>query len=248
MAAYKAFATIYDDLMDDFDYPKWADYYLRLIAESGVVPRKMCECACGTGSMTVQFAARGIQMIGVDLSEEMLELAQEKARLNGVKAMFVKQDMCSLQLPRAVDALVCTCDGVNYLLSDERLKAFFEKAREAVRPGGVLAFDFSSAYKLENVIGNDFFGEERDDMAYLWSNRFDSEKRTVTMDLTFFVRENGEIYRRFGEVHTQKAHDTENISRLLSESGFKDIRIYGDQTFEAPAADAQRIHVAAIRE
>lgn len=248
MAAYEAFAAVYDALMDDFDYPKWADYYLQLIGQMGVNPKRMCECACGTGSLTVQFASQGIRVTGVDISGEMLELAQKKARLNGVQAMFVKQDMCELQLPRAVDALVCTCDGINYLLEEERLDAFFARARESIKPGGVLALDFSTAYKLEKVLGNGFFGEERDDVAYLWSNRFDPEKRTVTMDLTFFVREKEELYRRFGEVHVQKAHEPEDICRLLSQNGFKDICVYGDQTFESPAADALRIHIAAVRE
>lgn len=248
MSAYEAFAAIYDTLMDDFDYPSWAEYYVQLMARMGVVPKKMCECACGTGSLTVQFAAMGMRVTGVDLSEKMLELAQKKARLNGVQAMFVCQDMCALQLPRPVEALLCTCDGVNYLADDDRVRAFFERAYASVKRGGVFAFDISSPHKLKDVLGNGFFGEERDEVAYLWSNRYDDKDDTVTMDLTFFVHEGDELYRRFSETHVQKAHDPEKLKQLLEEAGFRDVRIYGDKTFEDPKGDENRIHIAAIRE
>ncbi len=248
MAAYEALAGIYDALMDDIDYDAWAAYYLELIRRAGVEPRRICDCACGTGSMSVRFAARGLRVTGVDLSGEMLERAQAKARLNGVQAMFVRQDICDLKLPRPVDALVCACDGVNYLLDDERLAAFFDSAHEALRPGGVLAFDISSAYKLERMLGDGFFGEERDDVAYLWSNRFDPRERTVTMDLTFFVREKDELFRRFAEVHVQKAHDAGHLTDLLRGHGFREIRAFGDRTFDAPGPRETRIHIRAVRE
>lgn len=248
MSAYGAFAEIYDQLMDDFDYPAWADYYLELLKKLGTAPKTMCDCACGTGSLTVPFAKRGIRVTGVDLSGEMLEIAAQKARKNGVQAMFVRQDMSKLRIPRPVDALVCGCDGVNYLLTDEAVKDFFRCAHAAIRPGGALAFDISSAYKLEHVLGSGFFGEERDDVAYLWSNQWNAEKQTVRMDLTFFSREPSGLYRRFTENHVQRAHDPEKLAQLLSECGFKNIVIYGDRTFDAPKSDELRIHIGAIRE
>lgn len=248
MSAYGAFAQLYDQLMDDFDYPAWARYYIELIHGRRVQLKTLCDCACGTGSLTVEFAAQGYRVTGVDISGEMLEIAAQKARKNGVQAMFVCQDMSKLKLPRPVDALVCGCDGVNYLLTDERVQDFFRSAHAAIKPGGVLAFDISSAYKLEKVLGNGFFGEERDDVAYLWSNRWDDQKQTVQMDLTFFSREESGLYRRFTENHVQRAHDPERLKEMLASCGFKDIEIYGDRTFAAPEADELRIHIAAVRE
>lgn len=248
MSAYGAFASLYDQLMDDFDYPAWADYYMQLLSRRGVRPKMMCDCACGTGSLSVRFAKKGIRVTGVDLSGEMLEIAADKARRNGVQVMFVKQDMTALRLPRPVEAMVCGCDGVNYLLTDDRVCAFFRSAHAAIRPGGALAFDISSEYKLETVLGNGFFGEERDDVAYLWSNKWDAQKRTVEMDLTFFRKEPGGLYRKFTENHVQRAHDPENLARLLRECGFKNVEIYGDRTFEAPRADELRVHILATRE
>lgn len=247
MAAYSGLAGLYDRLMDDVDYPAWAEYYLKLLETAGVAPTRLCDCACGTGAMSVEFALRGIQVTGVDISREMLEQAQARARQSGVRVMFAEQDMCNLALPRRVDALVCACDGVNYLLDDARLNRFFARAHDAIRPGGALAFDISSAYKLEHVLGNGFFGEERDDVAYLWSNCFDPAARTVTMDLTFFVRQQGELYRRFAEVHVQKAHEAGHIAALLEQNGFSDVRIFGDRTFDAPGPEEARIHFIATR-
>lgn len=248
MAAYEAFADVYDALMDDVDYDAWAEYYLALIRRQGVEPRALCDCACGTGSLSVRFAERGIRVTGADLSGEMLARAQQKARRCGVAAMFVEQDMTRLTLPRPVDALVCGCDGVNYLTDDEQAAAFFRRAHDALRSGGALAFDVSSPHKLEKVLGNGFFGEERDDVAYLWSNRFDEDRRTVTMDLTFFVRQSDGLYRRFTEIHTQRAHEPKRLCALLEDAGFADIHIFGDRTFEPPKPEEMRVHIAATRE
>lgn len=246
MGAYGEFAGIYDLLMDDFDYPAWADYYFTLLAEAGVQVHSLCDCACGTGAMSLQFAERGIKVTGADISREMLELAAEKARQRGVQAQFVCQDMTCLQLPKPVDAIVCACDGVNYLTTDKRVRAFFDAAHRALRSGGALAFDVSSAYKIRHVLGNHFFGEERDEVAYLWQNELRDD--VVYMDLTFFIREEGEIYRRFTETHRQRAHETENIVRLLKEAGFSQIRVFGDRTHEPPKPEEERIHFCALRE
>ena len=248
MAAYEAFADVYDALMDDVDYDAWADYYMDLLNRAGVMPRTLCDCACGTGSLTVRFAGRGIRVTGVDISGDMLAKAQQKARRFGVQAMFVRQDMCTLELPRPSDALVCGCDGVNYLLSDEQLNAFFSCARASIKPGGALAFDVSSPHKLRYTLGNGFYGEDREDVTYLWSNRYDEPTRTVTMDLTFFVRKEKDLYRRFDELHVQKAHEPEAIEALLRANGFVDIRMFGDQTFCEPEPDAARIFFLAVRE
>ena len=144
--------------------------------------------------------------------------------------------------------MVCACDGVNYLLSDEQVDGFFRAAHRAIRPGGALAFDISSEYKLEKVLGNGFFGEERDEVAYLWANAYDPHTRIVQMDLTFFCREKSGLYRRFAETHRQRAHRPEELTARLREAGFGQIRVFGDRTFEPPKPDEMRIHFLAVRE
>ena len=243
---YDRFAQVYDRLMDDFDYPAWAEYYLRLLKEAGLPsPRSLCECACGTGSLTLELARRGVpKLIGVDLSPRMLSLAQEKARRAGFAAIpFVEQDMTALALPRPVEAILCPCDGVNYLTDEGRVRAFFRAAFAQLKNGGVLAFDVSTGYKLLTQMGDAFFGEERDDVAYLWQNS--ASGRLVTMDLTFFLRREDGLYERFTEQQVQRAHTQDELTLWLAQEGFSDVRVFGDRTFAAPGAQECRIHFTA---
>lgn len=243
---YQEFAAVYDRFMDDFDYPAWAEYYLMLLRAHGYAGGEICECGCGTGSLTIELARRGAKLLASDISEDMLRLASDKARRAGISARFVRQDMRALALPHRVDAVICACDGVNYLLSEGDVKRFFAAALAALKPGGVLAFDISSRHKLERVLGNGFFGEERDDAAYLWQNSYDPERCLVNMDLTFFVREaKSELYRRFTERQTQRAHDAQEILAWLREAGFEQADVYGDRTLDLPREDELRLHFAA---
>jgi len=245
---YDDFAGIYDTLMDDYDYDAWSQYYLSLIRDAlGGLPARAAECACGTGSLTVRFAEAGLSMIGVDLSASMLRRAEEKARKCGVEAAFVRQDMRRLTLPRRVGAVLCTCDGVNYLTTPEDVKTFFSQAYSQLLPGGVLCFDCSSRHKLEDVMGDAFFGEERDGLTLLWKNTLSRETHVLTMDVTFFVREEDGRYRRFREEHRQRAHSMQEIISLLQQTGFEDIHAYGEMRRDAPNDQDIRIHYTARR-
>ena len=243
---YDDFASVYDTLMDDYDYEAWSRYYLSLIDEAlGERPARAVECACGTGSLTVRFAREGLSMIGVDLSASMLRRAEEKARKWGVNAAFVRQDMKKLELPRRVGAVLATCDGVNYLTTPADVRAFFASAYRQLLPGGVLCFDCSSRHKLETVMGDAFFGEERDGLAVLWQNKLNKPSHVLTMDVTFFVREEDGRYRRFREQHHQRAHDQQEIIVWLKEAGFEDIHAYGEMRKDAPKETDIRIHYTA---
>ena len=243
---YEDFASVYDALMDDYDYDAWAQHYLTLMRDGeGNLPARAAECACGTGSLTVRLAARGVHVVGVDLSRSMLRRAEEKARKWGVQAAFVCQDMKKLELPRRVGAVLATCDGVNYLTRPEDVQAFFAAAYASLRPGGRLCFDCSSRHKLEEVMGDAFFGEERDGVATLWQNRLNRDAHVITMDVTFFVREEDGRYRRFREEHRQRAHSEEEILLWLSQAGCENISAYGEMRFDAPRAEDMRIHYVA---
>lgn len=243
---YDDFAGVYDTLMDDYDYDAWSAYYLSLVHDTlGGLPARMVECACGTGSLTVRFAKEDMQVVGVDLSPSMLRRAEEKARKWGVQAAFVRQDMKKLSLPRRVGAVLATCDGVNYLTSPADVKAFFNSAYASLLPGGVLCFDCSSRHKLETVMGDSFFGEERDGLAMLWHNTLSRDTHVLSMDITFFVREEDGRYRRFREEHHQRAHSEREIILWLEEAGFENIRAYGEMRTDAPRPEDIRIHYTA---
>lgn len=244
---YEAFASVYDVLMADVDYPGWARYILSLARENEVTVTRAADCACGTGSFTIELAKSNIQITGIDISEEMLRLAGEKSRSNGLRIPFIRQDMRKLTLHRPVDALFCVCDGVNYLTRPGDVKAFFLAAHQALRAGGGFFFDLSSDDKIQNRLGDRCLGGDDERVSYIWQNHFDADTHVLQMDLTFFVKEANGMYRRFTETHFQRAHQSDEIIRWLKEASFENIQIYGDRTFEMPRQNEERIHFAAVK-
>lgn len=214
---YGPFAALYDKLMADVDYAAWADYLATFLPPKASV----AECACGTGEITLRLARKGFRMIGLDISPAMLDVAGQKARRYGQRIPFICQDMRSLALHRPVQAILCPCDGVNYLTRPEDAAAFFAAAHRALEEGGQLLFDISSAYKLSQVLGCNTFAQDAGDCAYIWQNIYDGESRLVEMELTFFQREGDGRYRRFTERHIQRAHGAEELLALLEAAGFQ---------------------------
>ena len=244
---YQAFAELYDELMSDVDYESWADYYTRLLSIYGVRNGKVCECACGTGGLTIPLYRRGFQMTGVDISREMLWEAAQKSRKQGIAMPFVQQDMRALNLHRPMDAVLATCDGVNYLLTEEDLLSFFRAAHRAIKPGGALIFDVSTPYKLQHVLCSGLMAEDRENITYMWQNTWNERQRTVSLDLVFFVREKDNQYRRIEEHQKQRAWDEKTLKENLWHAGFRAVSIYGDYTLNSSTDGNQRWHVAATR-
>ncbi len=249
--AYDSFAGVYDQLMDDVDYESWAAYYRSLLlngekrkpAELG----RVIECACGTGNLTVRLARMGFRMLGLDNSVQMLREAEKKMRAFGVNCPLVAQDMRKLEVPGAAYAVLCTCDGLNYLREPEDVRLFFAAAARVLRPGGLLCLDLSTRYKLEKLIGNSFLGEERPGMAYLWQNSYHSQTQSVRMDITFFVQEDDGRYRRFREEHRLRAYEPEELAEMLHATGFEQIEVFGGMTMQSPKPEDERIHLRARR-
>ena len=242
---YTAFAGVYDRLMRDVDYDGWAAYYAALLRKCGVVGGSVCECACGTGSLTVRLQRLGYGMTGVDLSAEMLSVAARKARDGGLTIPFVKQDMCALTVPRRVDCVLATCDGVNYLTAPDRVRAFFAAAFSALRPGGALIFDVSTPDKLKNTLGNNTLYSDDDSVSYIWRNAWDEKNACVTLNLSLFVRRPDGAYDRLEERQTQRAHSRQELKSWLTEAGFTDIQFFGRLRLTPPRAGDDRWHVTA---
>ena len=220
MQSYDALSAVYDLFADDFDHPKWAEYYRALLRRAGVEANSLVDAGCGTGLMTVELARAGARVVGVDVSEGMLRAAAERLRREGVRAMLAHEDMCRLSVPRPVDAVICACDGVNYLLSAERTRAFFRAARAAIRPGGALAFDISSRYKLESMCSATAFSERSATRRPISGRTASTEKRHILrMDITFFVREADGRYRRFEEDTRAARPQRRGIDRVAGSGG-----------------------------
>ncbi len=244
---YTAFATVYDRLMSDVDYAAWAAFYSAMMDQYGFAHGKVCECACGTGSLTIPLCQKGYKMTGVDSSADMLLEASQKARKSGAMIPFVKQDMRQLHLHRQMDAVLCTNDGLNYLPEEKDLAAFFATAFNALRPGGGLFFDLSTPYKLEHILGDSFIGHETADIAYLWQNRFSAKNQWVDLDLAIFVKQKDGSYQRIGEHQRQYAHSSTTLGTLLTAAGFTQTALYGDRRFADPGPKEERWHMAALK-
>lgn len=243
---YAAFARVYDRLMEQVDYAAWAAHYAELMREMRVPDKGRCvECACGTGSLTLPIRRLGYQMTGVDLSEEMLRIAMEKAREAGFTIPFVHQDMTQLSVPRKMDCVLCTCDGVNYLTSPEKAQQFFRAAYGALKNGGALIFDVSTPEKLEKTLGDHTLFCDEEDVAYIWQNRYQEKAATVQLRLTVFVRRPDGAFDRFTEEQRQRAHSREELFSWLKEAGFEDLRIFGRMRMTAPRAGDDRWHLCA---
>ena len=184
------------------------------------------ECACGTGSLTVPLSLAGLKMTGVDLSEQMLASAMIKARSRGCAIPFIRQNMVSLSLPSRVHAVLCTCDGLNYLTGDETA-AFFSRAYAALRPGGALLFDVSTPHKLRTVLGNRTLSRREEDFCYLWENRWHEKTASVGMTVTVFAKRPDGAFDRITEKQTQYAHSRSALKKQLSACGFTDARFFG---------------------
>ena len=233
---YGNFAGLYDPLMKDVDYDRWAEYIASFLPEGSL---RIADCACGTGEITLRLAKRGHILTGVDISEDMLRVASEKARKAALKIPFICQNMTKLALHRPQDAIVCACDGVNYLDSLEDAENFFAAANAALKPNGLLLFDVSSKYKLEKVLDCNTFAEDDGERAYIWKNCYDPESRLVSMELSFYEKQ-GDMYRRFEEKHIQRAHEKEELIAAMERAGF-DAHAYGFLTKDAPKAEDLRI-------
>jgi ubiquinone/menaquinone biosynthesis C-methylase UbiE len=243
---YTAFASVYDRLMADVDYPAWAAFYRELLRLHGVKGGAVCECACGTGGLTLPLA-KDYEMTGVDASADMLAVAAGKARRLGLSIPFVHADMRQFALHRPQDAVLCTCDGVNYLPGEQDVAEFFWAAHRALKPGGALIFDVSTPWKLENMLGGNTHGEDLGDVAYLWMNRYYKTSCRVEMRLSIFRREQDGRYGRIVEEQTQYGYTLKQLKTLLEAEGFADVQAYGDRVLDAPKPDEKRWHITATK-
>lgn len=246
---YKGFARVYDMLMNDVDYDMWADYIMSLLKDGlsqAISPVRAIDCACGTGAVTIRLKKAGLDITGMDISREMLEIASENARSAGLKIPFVCMDMQKMTVHRPHDAVISACDGVNYLTSRDEVLSFFVHAYQSLKSGGMLLFDISSRYKLESILGCNTFAEDGEKCAYIWKNMYDEKSKLIEMNLSFFEREN-KSYRRFTEQHIQRAHSEKELFELLENAGFEDIRAYDAFTKNAPTPQSERIQFTAIK-
>ncbi|MBQ7972359.1 MAG: methyltransferase domain-containing protein [Lachnospiraceae bacterium] len=218
MEAYTGFAALYDAFMEDTPYDEWKEFLIRKLKENGIEDGLVLDLGCGTGTLTEAMAAEGYDMIGVDMSEDMLQVALEKREASGADILYLCQDMREFELYGTVRAVVSVCDSVNYITEPEELKEVFRLVNNYLDPKGVFVFDFNTVYKYEILIGDSVIAENREDCSFIWENFYYPEEQMNEYEVTFFQKE-GELYRKFTENHFQRGYTLDEIKRLLAEAG-----------------------------
>ena len=247
MEAYTSFAEVYDQFMDNVPYREWADFLQEILQKEGINDGLVLDLGCGTGSMTEELAGRGYDMIGVDNSEDMLEIAMEKRQESGHDILYLLQDMQEFELYGTVRAVVSVCDSVNYVTEKEELVQVFRLVNNYLDPGGIFVFDFNTEYKYREVLGDRTIAENREDSSFIWDNYYYEEEHMNEYELTLFIQEadQKELYHKYQETHFQRAYTLEEIRELLEKSGLRFVAAYEDYTKEAPGKGSERICVVA---
>ena len=243
MGAYEALAASYDRLTNDVDYEATVAFYREILAEEGLRPRTAVDLACGTGSVSVLLAKQGLRVIGVDMSEEMLTVAQQKA--DGLKnpPRFVCQRLQNLTLSRGVDLAVCALDSLNYITVPADCAEAIRRVYRALNPGGIFIFDVNTPEKLRAMDGQVFLDED-DDVYCVWRGEFDEQTNICTYGIDLFQRQ-GRLWRRSFEEHREYAYSAQQLAEYLKAAGFTNIRVYADRRMEPPRAGEQRIYFKA---
>ena len=240
MEAYSGFAEVYDTFMDNIPYEEWCGYLTGLLRDFGVPSGILLELGCGTGSMTELLAEQGYDMIGIDNSEEMLELAAEKRAASGHDILYLCQDMREFELYGTAAAAVSVCDSMNYILEKEELKQVFSLVNNYLDPGGIFLFDLNT-----ELLGDSTIAEDREECSFIWENQYDEEEKINIYDLAVFVRREDGLFEKYQETHYQRAYSLDEVKEALREAGMEFVAAYDAFTKEPPREDSERIYVAA---
>ncbi|MBO0996505.1 methyltransferase domain-containing protein [Bacillus sp. SD075] len=239
---YGRFAYVYDELMKDAPYEKWLMILTAKLEQYGIGGRKVLDLACGTGEMTVELARHGFEVTGVDLSDEMLLVANEKAVKFGLSIPLFQQNMAELEGLGQFDCVTIFCDSLNYLRNEEDIVKTFSRVHEHLKDGGLFLFDIHSIYKMEEIFRDNTFAVNGEEVSYIWDCFQGKEPYSVEHDLSFFVRDDESgLYDRFDELHYQRTYPVEQYKKWLEQAGFTVSEIMADLE-EAPlATETERI-------
>lgn len=243
MDAYRELASSYDRLTNDVDYGAVVDFYDQILRCESLRPKTAVDLACGTGSIAVLLAQRGLSVTGVDMSEDMLTIAAQKAQSLVNAPVFVCQKLQQLRLPRGVDLAVCALDSLDYILDPADCAEAIRRVYKALNPGGIFIFDVNTPEKLKAMDGQVFLDED-DDVYCVWRGEFDEKTNICTYDMDLFQRQ-GAVWHRSFEEHKEYAYSARMLTDFLKQAGFTGIRVYGDRRLEAPNGSDQRIYFKA---
>ena len=243
MNAYGNLAASYDRLTNDVDYSAVVDFYFEILEKEGLKPRTAVDLACGTGSVSLLLAQRGLGVTGVDMSEEMLCVAAQKAQELENPPFFACQLLQRLRLPRAVDLAVCALDSLDYITNPDDCAEAIRRVYKALNPGGCFIFDVNTPQKLMAMDGQVFLDED-EDVFCVWRGEFDRETNICSYGMDLFQR-HGDVWQRSFEEHREYAYSPKQLTGYLRDAGFTSIEVFADRRMEAPGEQEQRIYIKA---
>ncbi len=243
MDAYRELAASYDRLTNDVDYEATVAFYWQLLDREGLVPRTAVDLACGTGSVTLLLAQKGLQTTGVDMSPEMLCMAAQKADCGENRPIFVCQKLQELHLPRGVDLAVCALDSMDYITDPKDCQEAIRRVYKVLNPGGCFIFDVNTPEKLKAMDGEVFLDED-DDVYCVWRGEFDEATNICTYWMDLFQREE-DVWHRSYEEHREYAYSAQQLVSYLKTAGFTSVEVFGDRKLTPPESGEQRIYLKA---
>ena len=246
MEAYTSFARVYDMFMDNVPYEKWSRYIVEKLRANGIDSGYVVDLGCGTGKLTTLLADAGYDMIGIDNSFDMLDMALER---EDDRILYLMQDMREFELGEKVSAVVSACDSINYILEPEDLQAVFFCVSESLKEGGIFIFDINTPYKYEVLMADNTIAENRDEGSFIWDNYYDADEKINEYDLTLFIKEQSEdeddIYKKFEETHFQRCYEISELKELLEQSGLVFDAVYDAYTDDQVKCDSEKVTVIA---
>ena len=261
MDTYSEFSKWYDEFMEDVPYDDWFEFVKKTLYDNQITNGIVCELGAGTGNFTMRLAEIGFDMIGIDNSNEMLNVALNKKDRHEPSAnnpfdkvsdiLYLCQDMREFELYGTVAAIVSICDSINYLLEDEEVITTFKLVNNYLDPSGLFIFDFNTIHKYRDVIGDSTIAESGEDASFIWSNYYDEESNINEYEVNFFVpvstdQGNSEnLYKKFEEYHYQRGFTLDEMKEFLKEAGLIFIDAFDSESFGEVKEDSERIFVVA---
>lgn len=250
MNAYEVFASVYDELMDNIPYDDWCTYIIEVLGKYGVAGGLICELGCGTGEVTERLSDAGYDMIGIDNSYEMLEVANEKKIDTGHESiLYLMQDMREFELFGTVNAIVCVCDSINYLTEFSDITHVFRLANNYLESKGIFICDFKTRHYFKDVVADSTIAEDRDDVSFIWDNYYDTGTDINELALSLFLPEESDdecpLYRKYQEFHYQRGLTLEDMRKCVADSGMELVAMYDAFTFEPATDSSERVYVVA---
>lgn len=244
MSSYDIFALYYDKLTQNVDYTGRAEYLLSILKSVNHCAGITLDLACGTGSLTIELFKKGIDIYGVDASSAMLCTAKDKCYDEDLDIMFLCQKMENLDLYGTINTCFCCLDSINHLKNFKTMQMAFDKVSLFMEKDGYFIFDFNTPFKHKEVLKDNVFVYDTSEVYCVWQNNYRAENNRVDVTLDFFEKENNK-YNRYSEKFYEITCEPQVLIEMLEKSGFTDIKIFDDMSFDLPKNDTQRIVVVA---